>query len=311
MPNAQGECFFCGRTIAKTRSTVCKCGVAYPHGLVLYLNPHSADGLDRADTGYFGPKREHDPDPHRDDQALLTWLESSDEEEEADPILAVFRDAERPRKPSADKEDREAVAQERRDRGWEKIAAKAKALAERQPWTLHEGGGCACLKRWVDRTEELRRSLPPDVEPPLVPPVFGTIWQVDGKPLVVPIRRKHLLQTVLDERTPGLRLADLVRSHARRGRRHQTRKETPEWQADRDEILRLKSRLQNRYGHLSEALANRAGDPDIARYLELRRKWYHSKRCRREDCLTPIPRSARREYCTDACKQRAKKIRSR
>jgi hypothetical protein len=241
-------------------------------------------------------------------------LESSDEEEEeSDPITALFRDAERPHRPATGKEAREAVAQERCDRGWERIAAKAKVSAERRPWTLHEGGGYACLKRWTDRTEELRRSLPPDAEPPRVPPVVGAIWEEDGKPLIIPIRRKHVLQRVLDEHAPSLRLADLVRSAARPGRRHKTRKETPEWQVDRDEILRLQTRLRDRnvrYPERSEKSASLALDPDIARYLELRRKWKDSKRCLREHCMNFIPRTARRRYCTDACKQRAKKTRA-
>ena len=332
MPKPQGECPFCGRAIPKFRACVCPgCQRGIAEG-ALGSVPTGHDAF----TGYFVPRGE-DQDEYREgrlvirdfkdeeieeesdsrketetDESVLTGLSQRPDTEAPDAIAAMFTAAEvegreKRHRPYVDKEDRAAIAKvkagARAARQWDTIAAKAKALVAAQPWTLHEGGGGCFLKRWVDRTEELRRVYPPDMEPPRVAPVFGQVWTVDGKPLVVPIRRKAELQKVLDEHQPGLRLADLVRSRSRPGRRRRTeeRTEIPEWERDEQEIKLLAARRFRIDDLVRE-------DPGAVRYFVLRRKWLDSKKCRR--CQNFIVRSSRRVTCGTACKHALKRGRS-
>lgn len=294
MPKPQGECPFCDAPIALTRATTCKsCGTAYPKAW--------------AEAAFS--QEAHDS---KSSHVLPAFEDDETEEEFEDEIVAIFTAARyegwrKRHTPYVDAADRMAIAQAKLDRQWNEIAAKAQALAARQPWTLHEGGGYCFLKRWVNRTEELRRISPPSMESPRVPPVFGQVGTLGGKPFIVPMRRKAELQKVLDEHEAGLRLADLVRSRSRRGRRHrkEERKQVPEWEQDREKIILTKALLKAKYpqGRVDK------NDPDAIRYAALRMKWRDSKKCHRENCMNFIPRYARRDYCTDACKARAKKAR--
>lgn len=303
MPRASGECPFCGTEIPKTKATVCPgCGVGIP-----------VDSLEYPITVFSISKEEEMED------SILAGFNRTLDPETPDNIIAVFnaaqlegrqgvksdKAAKKGDRRYVDAEGQATIAKKKAEVKWDEIAAKAEAKVKHQPWSLHAGGSYCWLKRWVNRTAELRWLNP--LEPPRVPPVFGSIATLGGKSFIVPIRRKAELQKVLDEHNSGLRLTDLVRSHSRPGRRHrkEERKEIPEWERDRDEILRLQMRLRARYpqGDIPQ------DDQEAARYVALRCKWKDSKRCLRKNCLNFIPQKARRHYCSDACKQRVKKIR--
>ena len=288
MPKPQGECPFCGTAIPKSTACICQgCGKAIGEGA---LPPAYTD---RDPTGL---------------PPLAAFTKTFDADT-PDLVLPMFKAAriegwKKRSRPYVDTQDRatiaQAKAQAKRDRQWEKIAAKARAEVERMPWTLHEGGGKCFLKRWRDRTEELRRASPPGMEPPREAPVFGEVGTLGGKLFVVPIRRKAELQQVLDEHKAGLQLADLVRSRRRLGRKP----DTSEWERDRDEMLLLKARLRARHSGAAAAKS----DPEAGRYAALRMKWRDSKKCLRENCQNFIQRRSRRKHC-DVCKHAAKDAR--
>lgn len=295
MPKPQGECPYCEAAIPKLTACICPaCGQAIGEGA---LRP---EYIDNDPTGL-------PPIP-----AFTRTFDA----DTPDLVLPMFKAAriegwKKRSRPYVDKQDRDAIAQAKgqakRDRQWEKIAAKARAEVERMPWTLHEGGGICFLKRWVDRTEELRRASPPGMEPPREAPVFSQVWPSSVEPLVVPIRRKAELQKILDEQTPGVRLADLIRSRRRPGRKPgtQERTATPEWVRDEQEMKLLRGRLRARYPHGRPA----SNDPDARRYAVLAIKWHDSKKCLRENCQNFIPSRERRNYCGDSCKHAAKDAR--
>lgn len=296
MAGPQGECPFCSAAIPKTKAIECpRCKVGFPIGSFATSEKREVD-----DSIRLAFSRTLDPETSDDIIAVFNAVQL-----EGRQGVKTDKVAKKGDKRYVDAEDQKAIAQEKARVKWDEIASKAEVRVKRQPWSLHEGGGYCWLKRWVNRTAELRWLNP--LEPPRVLPVFGSIATLEGKPFIVPIRRKAELQKILEEHNSGLRLADLVRSHSRRGRRHRKegRKEIPEWERDRNEILLLQMRLRVHYpqGDVPQ------DDQEAIRYVTLRHKWKDSKRCLRNNCLNFIPKKARQHYCSDACKQRAKKAR--
>lgn len=213
---------------------------------------------------------------------------------------------------------------ETEERKWAQLAMKVPRLR----WIPHRAGGKVCLMRWRNRTAELLANMQPDEQgnkpTPAFIPVVGEVGKVSGVPLVVPARRWKELQRVLDEHDPGQRIEEWEEKSRERmqrenppGRRHPYK--PTEWQEDLGEMVRLRVILRGRYRRelWPDDLAMvdaRNQDPDAIRYDGVRARWNHARKCKAWEtelhyCGQWVPRGAKSEYCSQACRQAAKKAR--
>jgi len=279
------DCPFCGapyRVYTGKASRCEHCGVVFPKPPP---GGKSTDALDHAPVKLSTTTG----------QAILKILEGESEAPEigAYPVSPLSA-------PGMEESELDAKA-------WAEKATEAQIKAERRPWTLHEAGGMCWLIRWRDRTEELRENVP-TMSAPKTPPVFGEVGTVDGRPFVVPLRRRADLQHVLEEHAPGLRLEDVPVFRNRPGRRHPPQES--EWERDKAERLRLRFDLERLHDMNPES--DLRDHPAARRLEELHKKWQQPKQCKAwgdglNYCLNFLPRESRQEYCLDACKQAAKR----